>query len=79
MNIIPTVKCGSVTVWGCFAASGPGQLAIIEGNHQFCSSCTRKFLRRMSSQLFVSRSCSVMDLFSKTMIHNMKARPHLHG
>ncbi len=32
-NIIPTVKDGggSVMVWGCFAASGPGWLAIIDG------------------------------------------------
>ncbi len=32
-NIIPTVKHGggSVMVGGCFAASGPGQLAIIDG------------------------------------------------
>ncbi|KAI3361985.1 hypothetical protein L3Q82_012335 [Scortum barcoo] len=32
-NIIPTVKYGggSVVVWGCFAASGPGRLAVING------------------------------------------------
>ncbi len=32
-NILPTVKhgAGSVMVWGCFAASGPGWLAIIDG------------------------------------------------
>ncbi len=35
-NIIPTVKYGgggggSVTVWGCFAASGPARLAVIIG------------------------------------------------
>ena len=32
-NLIPTVKYGggSSMVWGCFAASGPEQLAIIDG------------------------------------------------
>ncbi|KAK3528815.1 hypothetical protein QTP70_011602 [Hemibagrus guttatus] len=32
-NIVPTVKYGggSVMVWGCFAASGPGRLAVING------------------------------------------------
>ena len=32
-NIMPTVKHGggSVMVWFCFAASGPGQLAVIDG------------------------------------------------
>ncbi|KAI4879248.1 hypothetical protein NFI96_012128 [Prochilodus magdalenae] len=28
---------GSVMIWGCFAASGPGRLAVINGNHEFCS------------------------------------------
>ncbi|KAF7642073.1 hypothetical protein LDENG_00265040 [Lucifuga dentata] len=33
-NTIPMLKHGSdsVMVWGCFAASEPGQLTIIEGN-----------------------------------------------
>uniref|UniRef100_A0A8C2C0Y7 Tc1-like transposase DDE domain-containing protein n=1 Tax=Cyprinus carpio TaxID=7962 RepID=A0A8C2C0Y7_CYPCA len=32
-NILPTVKYGggSVIVWGCFAASGPGRLAVVNG------------------------------------------------
>jgi len=32
-NLVPTVKHGggSVMVWGCFAASGPGRLEIVEG------------------------------------------------
>jgi hypothetical protein len=32
-NLIPTIKYGggSIKVWGCFAAPGPGQLAIIAG------------------------------------------------
>uniref|UniRef100_A0A8C9X1V4 Transposase Tc1-like domain-containing protein n=1 Tax=Sander lucioperca TaxID=283035 RepID=A0A8C9X1V4_SANLU len=32
-NIIPTVKYGggNIMIWACFAASGPGQLGIIEG------------------------------------------------
>ncbi len=36
-NIIPTVKYGggSVMIWGCFAASGSGRLAIIDGTMHF--------------------------------------------
>ena len=32
-NLIPTVKYGggSIMVWGCFAASGPEPLAVIDG------------------------------------------------
>ena len=39
-NLIPTVKYGggSIMVWGCFAASGPGQIAIID--------------RKMNSQVY---------------------------
>ncbi len=44
-NIIPTVKHGggSVMVWGCFAASGPGWLAIIDGTMN--SALYQKILR----------------------------------
>ncbi len=36
-HIIPTVKYGggSVMVWGCFAASGPGRLAVINRNMNY--------------------------------------------
>ena len=36
-NLIPTVNYGGgrIMVWGCFAASGPGQLAIIDGKNEF--------------------------------------------
>jgi hypothetical protein len=38
-NLILTVKYGgeSIMVWGCFAASGPRQLAIINGKNEFPS------------------------------------------
>ncbi|KAK3556190.1 hypothetical protein QTP70_005587 [Hemibagrus guttatus] len=44
-NIIPTVKYGggSVMVWGCFAASGPGRLAVINGTMN--SSVYQKILK----------------------------------
>ena len=44
-NIIPTVQHGSssVMVWRCFAASGPGQLAINERNMK--SALYQKILR----------------------------------
>ncbi|CDQ64762.1 unnamed protein product [Oncorhynchus mykiss] len=42
-NLIPTVKYGggSIMVWGCIAASGPGQPAIIDGKMN--SSFSRHF------------------------------------
>ncbi|KAK3510736.1 hypothetical protein QTP70_021327 [Hemibagrus guttatus] len=44
-NIIPTVKYGggSVMVWGCFAASGPGRLAVI--NETMNSAVYQKILK----------------------------------
>ncbi|KAK3527102.1 hypothetical protein QTP86_010826 [Hemibagrus guttatus] len=44
-NIIPTVKYGggSVMVWGCFAASGPGRLAVI--NRTMNSAVYQKILK----------------------------------
>ena len=48
-NLIPTVKYGggSIMVWDCFAASGPGQLAIINGKTN--SSLSRHFAGECSA------------------------------
>ncbi len=55
-NIIPTIKHGggSMIVWGCFAASGPGRPAIHWWNHELCT--IRKSWMRMSSHQFVTSS-----------------------
>ena len=54
-NIIPVVKYGggSVMVWGCFAASGLGRLAVINGTMNYV---VYQQILRMSSRLFVT-SC----------------------
>ncbi len=51
-NIIPTVKYGggSVMVWGCFAASGPGRLAVINGT------MNSDVYQKMSGHLLVTSS-----------------------
>ena len=59
-NLIPTVKYGggSIMVWGCFAASGPGQLAIIDGkmNSQVYQDILQENVRLSVCQLKLNRS-----------------------
>lgn len=59
-NLIPTVKYGggSIMVWGCFAASGPGQLAIIDGkiNSQVNQDILQENVRLSVHQLKLNRS-----------------------
>ncbi len=82
-NIIPTVKHGggSVMAWGCFAASGPGWLAIIDGtmNSAWILHSIRKSWSRMSGHQFVTSSSSALGICSKTMIPNTPASPPLNG
>uniref|UniRef100_A0A803JRB2 Tc1-like transposase DDE domain-containing protein n=1 Tax=Xenopus tropicalis TaxID=8364 RepID=A0A803JRB2_XENTR len=58
-NLIPTVKYGGggIKVWGCFAASGPGRIAIIEGkmNSQVYQDILQENLRPSVHQLKLSR------------------------
>ncbi len=74
-NIIPTVKygSGSVMVWGCFAASGPGRLAVINGTMN--SAVYQKILKDNVRP-------SVRDLKLKrtwVLIQNTPANPPLNG
>ncbi|MBN3289611.1 TCB1 transposase, partial [Polypterus senegalus] len=59
-NIIPTVKYsgGSVMVWGCFAASGPGRLAVIDGtmNSTVYQKIPKENVRPSVRQLKLKRS-----------------------
>uniref|UniRef100_A0A8C4X9Y5 Transposase n=1 Tax=Erpetoichthys calabaricus TaxID=27687 RepID=A0A8C4X9Y5_ERPCA len=59
-NIIPTVKYGggSVMVWGCFAASGPGRLAVIDGtmNSTVYQKILKENVRPSVRQLKLKRS-----------------------
>ena len=59
-NLIPTVKYGggSIMVWGCFAASGPGQLAIINRkmNSWFYQDILQENVRLSVRQLKLNRS-----------------------
>uniref|UniRef100_A0AAZ3P037 Transposase Tc1-like domain-containing protein n=1 Tax=Oncorhynchus tshawytscha TaxID=74940 RepID=A0AAZ3P037_ONCTS len=59
-NLIPTVKYGggSIMVWGCFTASEPGLLAIINGkiNSQDYHNILQANVRRSVRQLKLNRS-----------------------
>lgn len=59
-NIIPAVKYGggNIMMWACFAASGPGQLAIIEGkmNSQVYQTILQDNVRMSVRQLKLCRS-----------------------
>lgn len=58
-NLIPTVKYGGggIMVWGCFVASGPGRIAIIEGkmNSQVYQDILQENLRPSVHQLKLNR------------------------
>ena len=59
-NLIPTVKYGggSIMVWGCFATSGPGHLAIIAGKitSQVYQDILQENVRLSVCQLKLNRS-----------------------
>ena len=59
-TLIPTVKYdgGSIRVWGCFAASGPAQLAIIDRklNSQVYQGILRENVRLSDRQFKLNRS-----------------------
>ena len=59
-NLIPTVKYGggSIMVWGCFAGSGAGQLAIIDGkmNSQVYQDILQENVKLSVRQLKLNRS-----------------------
>ena len=78
-NIIPTVKHGggSVMVWGCFAASGPGRLAVIDGTMN--SALYQKILKENVRPSVQTSSSSALGLCSRTMIQNTPANPPLNG
>ncbi len=65
-------------VWGCFAASGPGRLAVINGTMN--SAVYQKILKDNVRQcLFVTSSWSELGFCSRTMIQNTPANPPLNG
>ena len=85
-HLIPTVKHGGgcIMVWGCFAASGPGQLAIINGkmNSKVYQDVLQENLRPSVRQLKLKRgwmlqqdndpkhtSISTSEWFQKNKIH----------
>uniref|UniRef100_A0A9J7Y0N0 Uncharacterized protein n=1 Tax=Cyprinus carpio carpio TaxID=630221 RepID=A0A9J7Y0N0_CYPCA len=61
INLIPSVKHGggSIMVWTCFAASGPGQLAIIDGtmNSELYQQILKENVRTSVQELNLKRKC----------------------
>uniref|UniRef100_A0A8C5PUM9 Transposase Tc1-like domain-containing protein n=1 Tax=Leptobrachium leishanense TaxID=445787 RepID=A0A8C5PUM9_9ANUR len=60
-NLIPTVKHGrgSIMVWGCFAASGPGRIVVIDGkiNSRVYQDILQENVRPSVRQLKLCRGC----------------------
>ncbi|KAI4883732.1 hypothetical protein NFI96_020866, partial [Prochilodus magdalenae] len=73
--ITPTVNYGggSVMVWGCFAASGPGRLAVINGT--MYSTVYQKILKENVRPSVRDLKVKRTWFCSRTMIQNTPARP----
>ncbi len=78
-NIIPTFKHGggTVMVWGCFAASEPGQLAIID--ETINSALYQKILKENVRPSVCDPKPIALGLCSRTMIPNTPASSPLNG
>ncbi|KAI3354711.1 hypothetical protein L3Q82_019199 [Scortum barcoo] len=78
-NIIPTVKYGggSVMVWGCFAASGPGRRAVINGTMN--SAVYQKILKENVRPSVCDLKLKRTLVLQQEMIQNTPASPPLNG
>lgn len=77
---MPAVKCGggNVIVWGCFAASGTRQLAVIDWLIWFLHHI-KECLKIMSGHLSESWSWTRSGPFNKIMIVSTMANPPRNG
>uniref|UniRef100_A0A8C5WC64 Uncharacterized protein n=1 Tax=Leptobrachium leishanense TaxID=445787 RepID=A0A8C5WC64_9ANUR len=71
-NLIPSVKHGggSIMVWGCFAASGPGQIVVIDGkmNFRVYQDILQENENSKGSHTFSTLHCECLHvLFNKNM------------
>ena len=77
-NLIPTVKYGGggIMVWGCFAASGPGRIAVIDGkmNSQLYQNILQENLRPSVRQLNYSIPDHFYSLFIGLMSVKSRAK-----